>query len=179
MIGYSKDLVDVIAQCFDYEAAIHTNGFLGKTQSESNRSIFVYQKLFQLAHNSDLVRCSERYEKLKKSLNDALIRLLNCRSFESEAVDGYLQFAAQCCVATGAPVTIRELQGSGGSYAGNGYKMVQTANNIIQSLKTLSTLVPNTPKHHDLSFFSSSSIAASAASEKENSVKIADSPKRF
>jgi hypothetical protein len=177
VLGYSKVLVDVIAQCFDYEAVIHTKGFLDKTQSEGNKSIFVYQKLFQLAHNSDLVRCSERYEKVKKSLTDALIRLLNC-SFDPEVVDEYLQFAAQCCVATGAPVTIRELQGSGGSYGGNGYKMVQTANNIVQSLKTLSTLAPSSPKHHDLSFFSSS-IASSAASEKENSVKIADSPKRF
>jgi hypothetical protein len=142
-LGYSTELVEVIAQCFDYKARIPlTTGFYGKSLINSNVSTLLYQSLFQLAHNSDLVRCHEKYSHLKSKLTNALNKLKQLfGSLDTGSVDDHLLFAAQCCVATGTPVTVRELhERSGGSFIGNPSKMVHTANNVIESLRTLATM---------------------------------------
>ena len=105
-LEFNPVLVDLMANCFDYHTEIKVNNKLNNHSLEETREkSHLFTKLLKLSHESDLVRCFDNYEEIKKPIEEELSRLLDPRVKVSVISDHFLSYAVTLCKLTGATVS--------------------------------------------------------------------------
>ncbi|RUR19635.1 hypothetical protein ELY21_03290 [Legionella sp. km535] len=105
-LEFNSALVDVLALCFDYHAEHSVLPQLtNQSIQETKEKVHLFTKLLKLSHESDLVRCFENYEEIKKPIEEELKKLLALHFNISSISDQFLSYAVTLCNRTGAPVT--------------------------------------------------------------------------
>jgi hypothetical protein len=147
-LGFSQELVHLIACCFDYEKSLQLLQSNGVRLDQMDRC-FLYQKLFNLAHLSDLVRCYTKFGYLQDNLTKLLADLLtNLKTDKiNEVASDFLLFAAKCCSETGAAIAVKELLAVNQCYYGfeKPWLIVKTANNVFDSFLSLNSSINELP----------------------------------
>ena len=101
-----RNLVDLMSSCFDYHAKKQiTNSLPSHTLNDTINKVNLFTKLLKLSHESDLVRCFENYNEVKRPIIDELEKLVNPEVNLEQTGDNFLSYAAALCRETGAMVT--------------------------------------------------------------------------
>ncbi|MBL7479277.1 SidE phosphodiesterase domain-containing protein [Legionella bononiensis] len=105
-LEFNPVLVDLMANCFDYHAEIQVKNQLNQHSIEETREkAHLFTKLLKLSHESDLVRCFDNYQEIKRPIEEELSKLLDPSVKVSAVSDHFLAYAVTLCHLTGATVT--------------------------------------------------------------------------
>ncbi|KTD50840.1 SidE phosphodiesterase domain-containing protein [Legionella quateirensis] len=126
-LEFNPVLVDLMANCFDYHKEITIKNKLNNHSIEDTREkAHLFTKLLKLSHESDLVRCFENYEEIKKPIEEELSKLLDPEVKVSAISDQFLSYAVTLCKLTGA--TVSGAQSKAFNTTGNRKLAVESAN---------------------------------------------------
>ncbi|MDR3501786.1 MAG: SidE phosphodiesterase domain-containing protein [Legionella sp.] len=130
-LNYQFDLVDLISRCFDYHYSLTLDDSIRMSEEKVAKGT-LYQQLFKLSHNSDLVRCNTCYKTLHGMLKETFSRLLIDLDVAMQWIDNGLLLAAKLCQSTGSSVHPKQLmeQVSGSSVFGSNRLRVESANDV-------------------------------------------------
>jgi hypothetical protein len=130
-LNYEFDLVDLISRCFDYQYDLASDDSIMMNEEKIAKGT-LYQRLFKLSHNSDLIRCNTSYETLQDMLKETFSLLLTELDVAKPWINNGLLFAAKLCQSTGAPVLPMQLmeQVAGSSAFGSNRIRVESANEV-------------------------------------------------
>ncbi|MFJ1267716.1 SidE phosphodiesterase domain-containing protein [Legionella lytica] len=133
-LGYPVELVHLISLCFDYNYDLSLDAAIMMSEKKIAQGI-VYQQLFKLSHNSDLVRCNTNYETLHHMLMKAFFELAHSLDIARQWIDNGLLFAAKLCQITGSPVIPQVLREAvdGASVFGSNRLRVISANEVVET----------------------------------------------
>lgn len=132
-LGYELALVDLISRCFDYQHNLSLDDAIMMSEEKVAKGT-LYQQLFKLSHNSDLVRCNTSYETLHDKLKETFFQLLGeSLDVAMQWIENGLLFAAKLCQSTGAPVLPKALREAvdGACVFGSNRLRVESANDVV------------------------------------------------
>ncbi|WP_058535222.1 SidE phosphodiesterase domain-containing protein [Legionella saoudiensis] len=137
-LNYEAKLVDLISRCFDYEYDLSRDDAISAHEEDVARG-FIYQRLFKLSHNSDLVRCNTSYSAVQDMLKETFSQLFIALDVAEQWIKKGLLFAARLCQSTGSPVQSLALlpHVPGASVFGSNRIRVESANDVKSTYERL------------------------------------------
>lgn len=124
-LGFQEGLVNMIANAFDY-----------KCERPASQEKF-YQKLLQLCHACDLIRCNTNKQFLLQEIVGTL-GVVSASTRPHDLVEKVLYFSRSLCIETGATVAC-EFTPSGAT-KNNPYKIVASANEVSKTFLKLNEM---------------------------------------
>ncbi|MDR3501787.1 MAG: SidE phosphodiesterase domain-containing protein [Legionella sp.] len=111
-LEFSPELVDILTLSFDY----HKDYSETDLSVQDKNKLELFTKILKMSHESDLVRCFEKYEEVKAPIVEELKQLLDPEQDCSELADSYLNYAADLCRLTGSKIATLSLLQTGDNY---------------------------------------------------------------
>lgn len=146
-LGFNTRLVKEIAECFDYKKTLTNKNSVGEPSAATGlEKASLYQGLFKLCHQSDLIRCFTSYSEIAGTIEVELaLRCIFQPEYLKEFVFKSLVFAAICCKKTGASVMVSELhEASKTTYNECQIVTVKSVHNVLATCETLDQIATST-----------------------------------
>ncbi|MFJ1267717.1 SidE phosphodiesterase domain-containing protein [Legionella lytica] len=141
-LEFDSQLVNMLTLSFDYHKD-HSQQ-LDLSPQDRNKML-LFTKILKLSHESDLVRCYEKYEEIKKPVADELHQLLAPEQEHEKIADSYLEYAATLCRMTGAPINALTLAGPNYIYLNGSNNLAVAWVNAPKAKENMYSLLPIRP----------------------------------